>query len=377
VLDRLTQACFTVACAAPGDNFRGYTYDDIGNRLTEVRDTGTTTYTLDAADQLTGTSGPSGSVTYGYDLDGRQISARSRTFGWNAMDRIASTTLGSTTTTYLYDGAGTRTQASTGTQASKKTNYDWDPSGALPQLVAERDGNAALLRRYRSGLDAVTLDTGGSPFYYHYDGLGSVVNLTSSTGVTQWTYDYLPFGGVRTETKNQNQAPTNVLRYTGELLDPTALYHLRARQYDSGTGRFLGVDPAARSIAAPNISTYAYVRNNPIRYTDPSGRETYGVCAAGQAAYVVYYGIQLCIVVTTDWEFGVTLTPARGYGTPAASGQWSGQVSNAESINDLGRVSTLSALRSARTTVWALRDSVAPAGVSNPSLGRISECSAQ
>ena len=37
-LDRLTKICYTVACTAPGDNFRTYTYDPVGSRLTEVRD---------------------------------------------------------------------------------------------------------------------------------------------------------------------------------------------------------------------------------------------------------------------------------------------------------------------------------------------------
>jgi len=118
------------------------------------------------------------------------------------------------------------------------------------------------------------MDTGGSPYYYHFDGLGSVVNLTNSTGVTQWTYDYLPYGGVRTETKNQSQAPTNILRFTGQVLDPTGLYQLRARSYDPGTGRFLSTDPAARPIADPCASFYEYARNNPINLVDPSGRES-------------------------------------------------------------------------------------------------------
>ncbi len=272
VLDRLTEACFTVACAAPGDNFRRYTYDPLGNRLTEARDTGTTTYAYDAADQLTGTTGPGGAVAYTYDLDGRQTSAGSRTFSWAQPDRLASTRLGNTTTTYAYDGDGLRTLASTGNQANKKTQYDWDPNAGLAQLVAERNGSGTLVRRYRHGLDTVMLDTGGSPFYLHYDGLGSVVNLTSSTGVTQWTYDYLPYGGVRTETKNQSQAPASVLRFGGEVLDPTGLYQLRARSYDPLTGRFLSTDPAAAGPTDPYVSAYAYVNGNPVRYVDPSGR---------------------------------------------------------------------------------------------------------
>ena len=36
--------------------------------------------------------------------------------------------------------------------------------------------------RYRQGLATVSVDSGGSPSYVQYDGLGSVVNLTSSTG---------------------------------------------------------------------------------------------------------------------------------------------------------------------------------------------------
>jgi RHS repeat-associated protein len=175
-------------------------------------------------------------------------------------------------TNYTYDGDGLRTLASTGSQNNKKTQYDWDPNAPLAQLAAERNGAGSLLRRYRRGLDTVMLDTGGNPFYFHYDGLGSVVNLTNSTGVTQWTYSYLPYGGVRTETKNQNQAPDNVLRFTGEVLDPTGLYQLRARSYDPSTGRFVSLDPVAPGPTDPYVSAYAYVNGNPIRYTDPSGR---------------------------------------------------------------------------------------------------------
>lgn len=232
-------------------------------------------------------------MTYGYDLDGRQTAAGSQTFAWAQPDRLASTTLGNTTTTYAYDGDGLRISAATGSQANKTTLYDWDPNAGLANLVAERNGNGALIRRYRQGMSTVSMDTGGSPFYYHYDGLGSVVNLTGSTGVTQWTYDYLPYGGVQTETKNKNQAPDNVLRFTGQVLDPTGLYQLRARTYDPGTGRFVSTDPAAAGPADPYVSAYVYGNANPIRYSDPSGRcigPLVIVCigvAVGVGSYVV------------------------------------------------------------------------------------------
>jgi RHS repeat-associated protein len=116
------------------------------------------------------------------------------------------------------------------------------------------------------------MTAGTKTAYYHYDGLGSVVNLTSSAGATWWTYAYLPFGGVRTATKNSNQAIDNVLRFTGGYLDPTGYYHLGARQYDSGTGRFLSTDPLKPAIADPYVAAYVYANDSPVRYTDPSGR---------------------------------------------------------------------------------------------------------
>src|SRR5207248_2244988 len=155
-----------------------------------------------------------------------------KTFSYDLANRLISNTSGSTTTTYSYDGDSNRLQASTGSQASKKANYLWDTNNTLPQLALERDGNNALLRRYVYGARRILMTTGGSNYYYHYDNLGSVANLTNSTGASMWTEVYEPFGSIRTETKNAGGAPANFMKFMGEYLDPTGLYYLRARQYD-------------------------------------------------------------------------------------------------------------------------------------------------
>ena len=103
-----------------------------------------------------------------------------------------------------------------------------------------------------------------------HDALGSVANLTSSSGATRWTYAYEPFGTTRVETSNSG--PTNVLKFTGEYLDPTGLYHLRARQYDPTLGRFPQRDPVEAPTKIPRISAYAYAGNQPTVFVDPSGR---------------------------------------------------------------------------------------------------------
>jgi RHS repeat-associated protein len=190
---------------------------------------------------------------------------------YDLANRLKTHAAGSTTTTYTYDGDGGRRQASSGSQASKKTNFFWDVNHALPQAAIERDGNNALLRRYAYGHRRISMTSSGAASYYHYDAIGSVANLTSSAGATQWTWAYEPFGAIRTETKASGTQPTNFMKFAGEYLDPTGLYHLRARQYDPARGRFMQRDPAEPDSGSPLLSSYVYAANRPTVYVDPSG----------------------------------------------------------------------------------------------------------
>lgn len=60
-------------------------------------------------------------------------------------------------------------------------------------------------------------------FVYHYDGIGSVTNVTDAADLPQWSYSYEPFGSSRNAIKINPLAPDNAMRFTGEYLDPTAL----------------------------------------------------------------------------------------------------------------------------------------------------------
>jgi RHS repeat-associated protein len=214
-----------------------------------------------------------------YDQNGNQKTAGSTTFAYDLANRLTSTTSGTTTTTYTYDGLNKRLQASTGSQAAKKTNYAWDVNAGLPQLALERDGNNGLIRRYVNGTRNISMTTGGKVYYSHYDPLGSVVNLTSSTGGSEWTDSYEPYGPIRTEVKNDTKsAPTTLMKYVGQYLDPTGLYHLRARQYDPSTGRFLTQDPLPNPTTNAYMSAYAYANDAPTTLTDPSGLRAGNPC---------------------------------------------------------------------------------------------------
>lgn len=159
-----------------------------------------------------------------YDSNVNQLSAGAQSFAYDLANRLTSTVSGSTTTAYIYDGDGVRLQASTGTQANKKTNFVWDVNQPNAQVALERDGSNVLLRQYLYGLKRIR-QTVGTASYYHTDQLGSVTNMTSAPGASQRTWSYEPHGVVRTST---GSSPPNFLNFTGEYLDPTGLHHLRA-----------------------------------------------------------------------------------------------------------------------------------------------------
>jgi len=267
--DRIVSVCFRAGtCPGAADPFIRWTYDKVGNRLTEQRPSGTTSYSYDAADQML----QAGSVSHTYDRNGNELSAGSRTFTYDLANRMRTTRLGSTTTTYSYDGDGIRTKASTGSKSSQTTNFLWDVNHAVPQIALEESGSGSLLRSYVYGARRVSMTSGSTTSYYHYDPVGSVANLTSSSGARRWTYAYEPFGTLRTEQRSGGNAPTNSMKFTGEHLDPTGLYHLRARQYDPGTGRFLRPDPVDSSATSPLGSAFVYAANRPTVMVDPSGQ---------------------------------------------------------------------------------------------------------
>jgi RHS repeat-associated protein len=268
-------ATFTTAATNTStfDLGRSGTSNYYGGSLDEIALYGSALTATQIADHYTkGINAPL-VTAYSYDTNGNQTAAGATTLTYDLANRLKTLAAGGTTTTYSYDGDGNRLQASTGSLASQKTNYLWDTNalGGLPQLALERDGNNTLLRRYTYGNRRISMTTGGNTYYYHYDPLGSVVNLTSATGTSEWTDSYEPYGPIHTETKNDPNAPANLFKFAGEYNDPTGLYYLRARQYDSGSARFTRPDPARPALSHGLNSAYVYVDDRPTAAVDPSG----------------------------------------------------------------------------------------------------------
>jgi RHS repeat-associated protein len=267
--DRLTEACFPLGCAGPlGLDYVRYTYDEVGNRLTEVKPTATTIYSYNNEDRLTSSLKGSVTTTYTHDANGNMAAAGAKTYTYDQANRMSSAVVAGTTYGYSYDGSGIRVS---GTGGGAPANYTWDENHPLPMLVRESNSGSSLLRRYIHGHNLISSTTPSAESYYHYDGIGSVSDVTNASGVPQWAYGYEPFGTSRSATKIHPSAPDNPMRFTGEYLDPSGLYHLRARQYDSGLGRFTAVDPVAPLLSDAYVASYIYALNRPTLFTDPSG----------------------------------------------------------------------------------------------------------
>ncbi len=106
------------------------------------------------------------------------------------------------------------------------------------------------------------------------DALGSTLALTDSSGTTQTSYTFEPFGN----TTTTGSATTNSFAYTGRELDAGNLYFYRARYYGPDVGRFISEDPVRFHSDGTNL--YPYVGNNPVREIDPSGlsHRCWGLC---------------------------------------------------------------------------------------------------
>jgi RHS repeat-associated protein len=273
-------------CSGAQKNGFTYNYDPAGNMLSMLADlptsATTTTYKYNEGDQLCWaynglssngcSSPPVGSITYSFEANGNQTAAGSRTFTWDLENRLLTTTGASTTHSYTYDGDGNRLLDSTGPGPSAQTKYPWDVNANLAQLVLERNGNNVLRRRYVYGGGLVSMYVPSTYHYYLTDLGGSVANVTSASGATEWTYTYNPFGDARSITKNDPCAPTNLMRFDAQLLDTADdLYYLRARMYSPSTARFLQLDPLSSPSTEPYVASYAYARNRPIVLSDASG----------------------------------------------------------------------------------------------------------
>ena len=257
-LYRLTDATYS-----SGPFFR-YTYDAVGNRLTEVTQAGTTNYGYDIANRLTSVGG----VTYTWDNNGNLLSDGVSTNTFNHANRLASVVQGPTTYAFAYDGLGDRLRQ---TINGAPTNYTVDLVAGLTQVLS--DGPNA----YLYGLGRIGEEQPGGWQYHLGDALGNVRQLTNPSAAVTLARSYETFG----DTLASAASTATAWQFTGEARDGTGLTYLRARYYASANGVLTSRDQSPGNDTDPSSHhRWSYVSNDPVNNVDPTGLRKYRIWAA-------------------------------------------------------------------------------------------------
>jgi RHS repeat-associated protein len=108
--------------------------------------------------------------------------------------------------------------------------------------------------------------------YYHTDVLGSVRVVTNAQGQVLARHDFTPFG----EELHPPSPPMDRKLFTGQEHDlETGQDYFHARQMMAEIARFGAFDPLSTTPAtrgdAQDFNGYAYARNNPLKFVDPTG----------------------------------------------------------------------------------------------------------
>lgn len=301
-----------------------YEYDSNGNVVSETRNGAETTYTYDSLDRLLSVTYSDGSsVTYEYDAlnnrtketysngdvkdyvydkkyqlqevklngqvtdtftyneSGAVVTHNDKTYTYDEWDRMSSYSDGTDTYTYKYDANGIRTQ-------KNDKQYVVDINN---NVIAETDNTGTITDEILWGHQPLARKVNGSWYYYIYNAHGDVVGLVNEAGTVVNTYEYTPWGEIRSETETVD----NPIKYAGEYYDDELdMIYLRARYYDPQIGRFTSLDIEEGEIANPlDMNRYVYCRNNPIKYVDPTGEAVViaGIAITGELLALIGTGI--------------------------------------------------------------------------------------
>lgn len=205
----------------------GYAYDASGNLKVEPL-TPSNNYSYDAENHMVTFSG-STSATYNYNGNGLRVKKVS----------------GGTTTVYLFSGAQVVAEYVNGAA----------PSAPTKEYIYL---NSKLLATIASGVTT----------YHHPDHL-SVRMSTNSSGAKVGDQGHYPFG----ESWYLTNTTTKWQFTTYERDSESGNDYAMARYQVNRVGRFASPDPLGGSSQVPqSLNRYTYVTNDPLSFSDPSGR---------------------------------------------------------------------------------------------------------
>ncbi len=289
-------------------------YDLSGRRLEEIDANGVVmVHGYDLAGQRTSTTFAAGTkdevlTQFAYDVLGRQTAVTNGRghrveFMFDALGRLtkeidAEDAENGIARTTNYDGAGNvvgqtlrdgthmtrifdarRNLRTVAVDGQLEQSFAFDGADRLLEAI-DHNGGAKTSEKdmatfvYGADVDRpLSVDRNRERNYFLSDAHHNIRGLSSNTGEILEVYAYSPFGerqifGPRGHAR-ESSAFTNTRGYTGRPHDQVnTLVDFRARVLSPAIGRFLTRDPLG---FVDGFNRYTYVKNNPLRWIDPSG----------------------------------------------------------------------------------------------------------
>lgn len=280
------------------DNVQSLAYDRYGNLLqveTVADHPSTDAFPVAAATNhlSTGPCPPQTTChTAVYDGAGNQTGdvPGAAEYHWDALGSMTRLDLSSRHEEYVYDANDERIAVVSAAGGPQHYTLRGPDNKVLRELTYTSSTSGWSWSRdyvYRDGTLLSEYLDDGNPIptrHYHVDHLGTPRVITDRNGYRVAIHTYWPFGGEAPGSDTDGER----MKFTGHERDSVAgapgedLDYMHARYYGALQARFLSVDPEIdwkKAVSQPqSFNRYAYVRNVPIRLTDPNGRCIEDLC---------------------------------------------------------------------------------------------------
>ena len=247
-----------------------YVYDAAGNRISETMNGVITTYTVNNVNEYTASVTSGVTTTYQYDPTGNLISAANSSgttnYTFNDANELTAISASGLTASYGYNAFGSLDAQTVNGVA---TSYLVDPVEIGAIVAATTAGNTV---DFTYGLGQTSEVVGGTNAANYYDfgivGQHDPARSPTTPGTYVNSYAYLPFGQTTALTATLSN-PFTFVGQAGALSIAGGLTNMRARNYNAATGQFVSNDPI--NIFGGDTNIRRYVSNAPTLNIDPTG----------------------------------------------------------------------------------------------------------
>jgi RHS repeat-associated protein len=244
--------------------------------------------------------------TISYDLNGNETSVvtatSTNTYQWDAANRMVSATGPTNQSLFTYDGVGRRVQIieKTNGVAISTNKFVWDGV----ELCEQRNNTGGTVTKRFFGQGE---QISGTNYFFTFDHLGSIREMTDNSGTIQARYDYDPYGK-RTKVLGSLDADFGFSGYFYHSVSGLCLTLFRA--YDSDLGRWLNRDPIGEE---GGLNLYGYVGNDPLNWIDPLGLDWLDAAANFSAGFGDSLTFGLTDYIRDQWGISDAVDHCSGF----------------------------------------------------------------